>query len=169
MKKCIAAILIVFIVFCCACSQPNKIQSSDQNGGSSKLESDLADVQSDEASDSSKFNINGKYICNNDYFKNENHFAIFPEDIPAIAFYEDNSCEFNINYMGGITSVYGIYSIEGKQILVTIYLNDTIFEESDIKYIDDKYIFSIRSDNEIIIDKGFYAVNAGDTFVKSIS
>ena len=40
------------------------------------------------------------------------------------------------------------------------------FIEGDRKFMADTYIFSIVSDDEIIIDRGFYAVNDGDPFVR---
>jgi hypothetical protein len=52
---------------------------------------------------------------------------------------------------------------------VKAYLEGTLFDAPDMEgypFMEDEYIFNIIDDNNIIIDKGFYTVDAGDKFIK---
>lgn len=162
-----------------------EVQGSKTEGGVSD-ESKLLEKQID----SDKAYIEGKYICASNYHMQD--FSIdYPETIPFISFSKDGSCELFVNYLGGLASVFGSYTIEEDEILVAIDLssaisddevfdmhygtsvivekgaNPNLFQEGDKKYMDDQYVFSIISGDKIIIDRGFYTVNAGDAFLKS--
>jgi len=117
-------------------------------------------------SETAYYDILGKYICSNDYINGGEHFERFPEDIPAINFYEDGICEITINYLEGICIASGIYTIEESRIFVAINLDNTIFEGTGAEYIDDQYIFDIINDEQIVIDRDFYLAWAGDSFLK---
>jgi len=133
------------------------------------------------------FQIVGRYVCSSDYFS-YNYFVNFPNHIPTIIFHEDGTCELVVNYFGGVVTVFGVYRIDNDVIFVDLNLNDTIsevhvikdgeafvelrpnfivFEEGDVKYMDDHYAFSIINNDKIVIDRGFFAVNAGDVFVRA--
>ena len=112
-----------------------------------------------------EFNIIGKYICDNDYHKDE-FFIENPESIPYITFNNDGSCKLLVNYLEGGCYMNGSYNIEDNQILVKLDFSGTIFEGTGTEYMDDEHVFTIISNDKIIIDKGFYTVNARDFFIK---
>ncbi len=139
--------------------------------------------------------IIGEYVCTNEYIASGDSFQSAPEAIPSITFIEDGNCEVLVNYLGGIAKVFGTYNIKNDQAIVYLDLMDTLsmdyvlnddpttpeigetevvwlrdqiaFQEGDVKYMPDEYVFDIIDSNEIVIDKGFYIVNAGDSFIKT--
>ena len=138
-------ITLCFVLLFSGC-KPNESNSSDP---SSKL----------------TFNILGKYICSGDYFNSE-FFIENPECIPSVTFYDDGNCILFVNYSEGGCNVGGFYTVENNYIKVTLNLNNTIFEEDGVKYMDDLYVFNIKSNDQIIIDRSYYGVEAGDAFIK---
>ncbi len=131
----------------------------------SVLESKISE-SSEEIVKPLNYQVSGKYICNSDIYKAE-FFEGYSEAIPAVIFNEDGRCELIVNYMEGLCSVYGTYCVQENQVIVNVNLDGTIFEESGTKYMNDQYVFKIMSNNEIVIDRGYYAVKAGDKFIKS--
>jgi hypothetical protein len=132
--------------------------------------------------------ILGKYTCTNDYITNGDSFTVNPDTIPSVTFNEDGSCEVVVNYLEGIATVYGTYSVDNKQVFVSLDLLDTtsevysidengkesvvieknlvVFQEGDTKHMDDRYVFDVIDNNNIVIDRGFYIVGEGDSFIK---
>ena len=110
--------------------------------------------------------IQGSYVCAGDYYKDE-FFSKNPQNIPSIAFFSQNKCELKVNYFEGIAVISGVYVIEGENVLVDIELDDTIFEENGVKYMPDSYCFRFISEEQLVVDNGFYGVNDGDIFVKN--
>ena len=120
------------------------------------------------STDKTQFNILGKYICSNDYFNNE-PFIEYSDYIPAITFYDNNICNLLVHYGGGKTDVSCSYDIKEKTIQVKLNIKGSFFDVPDMEgypFIDDQYIFTIIDNNHIIIDKGFYTVGSGDSFIK---
>lgn len=116
----------------------------------------------------SEYTIIGKYTCSNDYWKDD-FFIQNPEKVPFILFEDNNNCSILVNYLGGLANVKCSYSIEKNTVKVKAYLAGTPFDgtyDDGRPYMEDEYIFNIMDDNNIIIDKGFYTVGAGDKFIK---
>jgi len=113
------------------------------------------------------YSIDDKYACTNDYFEAD-FFIQHPEAVPFIDFVEDGKCIFGINYSGGFCDVNGTYSIEDDRIYVELDFKGTIFidNETAATYTFTQYVFSIVSDDEIVIDKDCYGVRAGDSFIR---
>ena len=112
------------------------------------------------------FCIFGKYICDSDYYNTDFFLEQHSEAVPFIDFYEDGKCIFRINYSEGVYDVNGIYDIEKDLIYVELNFDDTVFidrETAEI-YIPTEYIFSIVSNDEIVIGDYCYGVRAGDSF-----
>ena len=118
--------------------------------------------------DLADYNISGKYICANEYYKDE-YFIDWPEGISSVTFFENGTCVFFINYNGGCEEVDGVYKKESNIINVDLDFEGTLFVDNDTaeKYLPVQYTFRIVSDDKLIIDKGFYGVRAGDPFVRS--
>lgn len=115
-----------------------------------------------------EFNIIGKYICSNDYWKDD-FFIKNPQKVPFILFESNNKCSILVNYLGGLENVKCSYSKEKDTVKVKVDLKGTPFDgtyNDGRPYMEDEYIFNIIDDNNIVIDKGFYTVNAGDYFIK---
>jgi hypothetical protein len=202
MKTYVFVLLSVLIVFLnCSCSQSDTYLNLEENDNLAAIPDAISITSepsvSDKEPDLSSFSVYGKFVCASDYFNDGEYFTRFPEDIPAITFQEDGSCELKVNYLQGMAIVFGIYSVEEKQVLVELDLNNTFSEvyvidndgnifvelrpnhivfiasgddpyhEPGTKFMDDQYIFDIVANNHIIIDRGFYVVNAGDSFLKS--
>ena len=128
----------------------------------------FADKVGDTKEGETEFNIFGKYICSSEYHKAD-FFIENPDKIPEITFNKGGDCNLRINYLGGIADVNCFYNLDANSIYVELDLFGTIFYGTDNTgkpYMYDKYIFNIIDDNHIIIDKGFYTVGAGDSFIK---
>lgn len=113
-----------------------------------------------------EYNIMGTYICKGEIY---NQFIDeYEEYIPAIRFYEDGKCVLRVYYIGGVSEVEGVYCIKNSEVLVDIDLLYTIFRDSGTgeKYMDDEYIFTITDEDHLVIDRSFYEVNPGDSFVR---
>lgn len=113
-----------------------------------------------------EYNIIGEYICQGeiyDQFKEEAY-----EYIPSINFYEDGSCRLRVYYIGGVSNVEGVYYIDENRIYVKVDLLYTNFQDSVTgeNYMDDEYVFTIIDEDYLVIDRGFYVVNAEDPFVR---
>ena len=139
--------------------------------------------------DTSVVEISGKYICTNDYITSGDYFKTNPDAIPSITFNEDGSCEVVVNYLEGIAIVYGTYTVENEQAFVSLDLMNTtsevhvidkdgkesievrknhiVFQDGEVKYMDDQYVFDIIDGNSIVIDKGFSIAREQDTFLKA--
>ncbi len=109
--------------------------------------------------------IQGTYICSSEYFSDGNSSSI-----PSVYFDEDGDCLMSINYFEGGCNMEGRYRIENDLIYVKLDFSNTIFEDTGDEYtytdfISDECVFYMASDSKLIIDRGFYAVNAGDEFI----
>ena len=116
----------------------------------------------------SKFNITGEYICDSIYF-DDDFFAEKPENVSKITFNNNGFCKLRVNYLGGISDVDCSYEVKQDFVKVKVHLEKSILSGTDERgnvYMNDEYIFSIINNNEIVIDKGFYAVKANDSFIK---
>jgi len=69
---------------------------------------------------------------------------------------------------GVLCNVKGTYSVEGNFIIVILDFEGTVFidNENAETYIPVQHIFEIVHDDEIVIDKDFYIVSAGDSFIR---
>ena len=112
---------------------------------------------------SSERYISDTYTCSSDYFSTLS-------TTPSICFNKNGDCVISVNYSGGICNMEGKYYIQGDKIYVKLSFDNTIFEDTgneytDLDYMSNKYVFSIVNDTEIVINRGCYAVKAGDGFV----
>ena len=119
----------------------------------------------DEQAETYDFNITGKFLCSSDYHKQPN------TSVPSIAFSGDGHCILSFNYYEGGCDMQGKYRMDGDKIYVYLNFDNTIFEDSgteyrDLDYMSDNYIFTIVNDNELMINRGCYSVNANDSFVR---
>ncbi len=124
-------------------------------------------VKIDSALDSSHRNIQGTYTCTSEYWN-----ASSSTSVPYIHFDEDGSCLMFINYFEGGCNMEGEYRIENDSIYVKLDFSNTIFEDTgdeytDCEFMSNEYIFKIVSDSKLIINRGCYAVNEGDAFIKT--
>lgn len=109
--------------------------------------------------------IQGTYTCSSEYFSEGNSSSI-----PSVYFDEDGDCLMSVNYFEGGCNMEGRYRIENDLIYVKLDFSNTIFEDTGDEYtytdfISDECVFYMASDSKLIIDRGFYAVNAGDEFI----
>ena len=163
-------IILCFILLLSGCKINNSI-SSTYNDPSDYSPSSSAQSEPSDTSSEVEFSALGRFVCVSDYHLTEEMLK-YPEFIPAITFYEDGTCNLFVAYFHGTCNVKGVYSKDGSHVKVELDLRGTLFEGTDqagFPYMNDKYIFTIVSDERIIIDKGFYSVDAGDPFVKSSS
>jgi len=120
-----------------------------------------------------RIDISGTYIYSPRDYGSAEFFAKYPDAIPSISFYDERVCKLLVNYFEGeYIIVTGNYNIEGSFIKVSLDFRDTIFEINEDsyigeKYMDDEYRFVIIANNDIRIDKGFYAVEPGAPFIKT--
>ena len=138
---------------------------ADQNVQTSGISGEIPEASADTSTKKSEYNIIGEYICKGeiyDQFKEEAY-----EYIPSINFYEDGSCRLWVYYIGVVTGIRGIYNINENKIYVHLDFDRTVFENSGDQYMDDEYIFTITEEDQLIIDRGFYVVNAEDLFVRT--
>ena len=132
----------------------------------------VIETESEESSEGTinmpDFSIYGKYICSSDYFSVEFFLEKHSEAVPFIYFNEDGKCIFRINYLGGVCEVNGFYNIEKDLIYVDLHFDGTVFidKETAETYIPTEYIFSIVSNDEIVIGDDCYGVRAGDSFLR---
>ena len=156
MKKwCIILLCCVFLLSGCMIINPkpsgSQVTSNDTSSNSLKV----------------NFDIFGEYICFDDYYVSED-YVYKPAIMGSVTFYDGNRCQFFVNYLEGESDVEGTYSINGNTIYVKLDIENSFFKGIDPhtgeKYMDDQYVFTIVSNDEIIINNGFYAVNAGDSF-----
>jgi len=170
MKVRLSIIILVLLLFCgCNVShlKSDNAQSFVQSNTFSTPESGVEKVPY-AVTESSSFNNLGKFVCSNEYFSNKEYFKRFPNDIPSITFYANGRCELLVNYLEGICTVCGNYTVDGGKILVKLIdLEDTVLvDENAAPYISDEYVFNIIDNDHLVVDRGFYAVNAGDVFSK---
>ena len=162
MKKLFILLCFVLILSGCAIFQNS---STESNSSSSSMPNSESSLSSSSKYDVSQFDVLGKFYCSNDYYNIE-WFENNPESIPSIEFFKDGRCILFVNYFEGTCDISGVYSIEGNKIKVELDFQGTIFEGTGTEYMDDQYVFTIISDNEITIDKGYYTVEAGDPFIR---
>lgn len=160
MKK----ILIIFCIFLSLSACASNDLTNKGESGELIYSSDSMEITSEKKND-----IIGKYICTSEYFSNE-YFQLHNESVPFIIFYEDDTCTLSVNYFEGVTNIKGKYEIKEKEINVKLDLQWTIFEGTDsvgLSYMNDEYIFTITDENHLVINRGYYSVNAGDSFMKT--
>ena len=63
--------------------------------------------------------------------------------------------------------------MEGEKIIVELDFQGTIFENNidestGEKYLEEQFIFTVKDNDIIIIDKDCYAVEAGDLFIRQV-
>ena len=158
--------IIIILVLICSYNSANSQLSIPSNiikgALSSAFEMALDEVKQQDAD----IQIWGEFICSNDYFDTGEYFKNFPESIPAITFYQNGRCDLTVNYFEGVSNVSGTYRVEYDRILVDVDLKDTVFKEEDIRYMENQYIFKIINQEQLIIERGFYAVSDTDYFLK---
>ena len=142
--------------------------STDASTGTGVSSSEL----STSSSSKPEFKILGQYVCDSDYHRDDFNVQ-HPESVPFITFRDDGNCSLYVNYLNGCEYVHGTYSIENDRIQVELDFHGTYFEgkidpATGGPWMDNHYVFQIIDDNQIIIDREFYTVNAGDTFVRYI-
>ena len=126
------------------------------------------DLEESKQKPKTNFSIIGKYICDNDDFKEE-PFIEYSDYIPAVTFYNNKICNLLVYYGDGKVDVSCSYDIKENMIQVKLNLSGTFFDapnEEGYPFLNDFYIFNIVDNNHIVIDKGFYTVDDGDAFVK---
>jgi len=119
-----------------------------------------------------EYSVNGKYFCFGDYYNVEFFTELHPELIPYIIFNEDGTCIFGMNFAEGFWNVYGVYSIEDRDIYVELDHTGTIFEDADFgESIDasdiwrpSQFVFFIDNEYKLIIDRLRGGISAGDPF-----
>lgn len=152
MKKLCLLCLIIFLTGCSLQGSPGQPDTSEE----------LRD----------EYNIIGEYTCMNDFYDQYKDRPDYDEYIPSISFYEDGMCRFRVYYIGGVTNLNGVYKIEEDSITVNLDMKNTIMEspaDGSIQYMDDQYVFKIADEDNLIIDRECYIVNADDLFVKTSS
>jgi len=150
-KTCFLLFIVLLLSGCNNFSSSNDSSESNNSTDSSKIEIDIL----------------GKFVCAADYFE---AFIESPEYIPYITFEGDGICSLLIYYIGGKCIATGVYDIENEIIKVELDLRGTPVygtDEGGFPYMDDKYVFEIISNNEIVIHGEFYAVMDGDAFVRA--
>lgn len=107
-----------------------------------------------------EYDIIGKYVCSSDYY-NDSSWAI-----PYIKFLKEGHCMLFVDQEGG-REIWGQYKIEENRIYVSElrfrYL-EMIDEVRD--NMEHEYVFTIVDEDHLTIDRGFFNVQAGDTFVR---
>jgi hypothetical protein len=164
MKRTFCLLFLILLLNSCAINNPSSSTDIPALPGSA-IDNPISPTVVPDSSFTLEINILGKYICSSEYF-NDEYFLMHKESIPSINFYENGKCEFTVNYFDGVYGVEGVYIVYGEQIQVNLDLQGTIFEGEDENYMDDQYVLSIIDDNKIVIDRGCYAVEAGDLFAR---